>query len=298
MGARLPGRPLLGRRIRRSAEHTAPHAGESTTRIGVRPTTTVAGIPPGNSAQSPVPPESVAILRAAARCDGMIESIETDDGLVVIAGDQTFGEPGNPRSHAKIRDRLERLVAAGCVERASESSLRITRQGFAYLDRVEPAKASDDGYPSFQFEPIRIVGLIANEVGTPRNDGTRGSALYAVPFQLSRRPTPSWADHFVQTWNNPPSYSTRHRPRIARVEGDRIILDGTTVEELAEVHRSTLRVVVARVNQDIEEWERTQHRAAEEEAGAATRCDAQASGHGGRKTYQLRLTNGRVSPGF
>ena len=58
----------------------------------------------------------------------------------------------------------------------------------------------------------------------------------------------------------------RHRPGIARVEGDRIILDGTTVEEVAEGHRKTLKVVVAKVNQDVEEWERRRRRAAEDEA--------------------------------
>ena len=63
-------------------------------------------------------------------------------------------------------------------------------------------------------EPIRILNIIASEVGTPRNDGTRGSALYAVPFQLSHRPTAAWAEHFVRTWDRPPSWSTRHRPGI------------------------------------------------------------------------------------
>ncbi len=61
-------------------------------------------------------------------------------------------------------------------------------------------------------------------ISASRNDGTRGRALYRVPFQFSRRPYPVWAQHFVQTWNRPPSLSTMHRPGIARIEGDRIIL--------------------------------------------------------------------------
>ena len=36
------------------------------------------------------------------------------------------------------------------------------------------------------FAPIEIVGVITDEVGSPRNDGGRGSALYAVPIRLSR----------------------------------------------------------------------------------------------------------------
>ena len=105
-----------------------------------------------------------------------------------------------------------------------------------------------------------------DEIGTPRNDGTRGSALYRVPFQLSRRPSADWARHFVQTWDRPPSFSTRHRPGIARVEGDRVILDGTTVEEVEQVHRDTLKVVLDKVNKDIAEHEARQRRLEEERA--------------------------------
>lgn len=120
--------------------------------------------------------------------------------------------------------------------------------------------------PPQEFEPIRIVNVIVSEVGTPRDDGTRGSALYAVPFQLSRPPSREWAEHFVRTWDNPPSFNLRHRPGIARVVGDRLILDGTTVEEVAEVHRNTLKDVVERVNQDIAEYERRQRQVAQAKA--------------------------------
>ena len=121
---------------------------------------------------------------------------------------------------------------------------------------VTPPPAQDDG-------PIKIKGIILDAIGTPRNDGTRGSALYRVPFQLSRRPSSDWARHFVQTWDHPPSWSTMHRPGIARVEGDCVILDGTTVEEVEKVHRDTLKVVLDRVNQDIAEHEAKQRRAKE-----------------------------------
>jgi hypothetical protein len=47
-------------------------------------------------------------------------------------------------------------------------------------------------YPDF--EPIQITGIIVDQVGRPRNDGTRGSALYGVPFRLSQRPPHEWAD--------------------------------------------------------------------------------------------------------
>jgi hypothetical protein len=117
-----------------------------------------------------------------------------------------------------------------------------------------------------EFEPIKILGIIDDEVGTPRNDGTRGSALYVVRFRLSRPPWPRWGRHFVQTRENPPSFTTQHRAKIARVEGDRVILDGTTVEEVARFHRDTVKIVLAKANDDIAEMERRSRRLAEDEA--------------------------------
>jgi len=233
--------------------------------IGVRPMRIGAKLA-ANTSPNPLPPKAVAIIEEAARGDGMIVAFESDEGLAVIAGDKRFDEPGNPRSDATIRDSLQRLVVAGFVEQDSESSLRITSQGFAYVDTLDPRKTTGSQSSSFESGPIKIMGIIASEVGSPRNDGARGSALYEVPFQLSRRPSAEWANHFVQTWNYPPICSTRHRPRIARVEGDRIILDGTTVEEVADVHRSTLKTVIEKVNRDVEEWEQRRRGAAEEEA--------------------------------
>src|SRR6266851_2362114 len=96
-------------------------------------------------------------------------------------------------------------------------------------------------------------------------DGTRGSALYAVPFQLSRRPSREWAEAFEHTWNHPPRLTNMHRPGIAMVSGDRVILDGTTIKEVQDVHRETLLVVVDRVNELIAEYEAKKQRRAEAE---------------------------------
>jgi hypothetical protein len=114
--------------------------------------------------------------------------------------------------------------------------------------------------------PITIKGIIVDAVSHPRNDGTRGSALYKVPFQLSARPSREWALLFVETWNHPPRFTTMHRPGIARVEGDRVILDGTTLEEIEQYHRETLKLVLARVNETAERLEKEkQLRAAAQE---------------------------------
>ncbi len=109
-------------------------------------------------------------------------------------------------------------------------------------------------------EDIKIKGIVVDEVTEPPMDGTRGSALYRIPFQLSRRPSAEWARLFVEVWNHPPRYTTMHRPGIASVEGDRIILDGTTVEEVEKYHRDTLILVVKTVNEAVAQYEAERRR--------------------------------------
>ncbi len=52
-------------------------------------------------------------------------------------------------------------------------------------------------------EDIHILRVISDEVTYPRNDGTRGSALYTVPFLLSASPSATWARLFLRHWNPP-----------------------------------------------------------------------------------------------
>lgn len=89
-------------------------------------------------------------------------------------------------------------------------------------------------------EDIRILEIIAGEVTAPRNDGTLGCALYKVPFRLSKSPSNLWAELFIDAWNNPLSFSTMHRPGIASVYGNKIVLNGTTLEEVQKYHKATL----------------------------------------------------------
>jgi len=98
------------------------------------------------------------------------------------------------------------------------------------------------------FQPISIEGVIVDEVSSPRNDGTPGSALYEVPFRLSRVPPGEWREFFVRSWDSPPRFTTMHRPGIASVIGDTIILDGTTLEEVEDDHRETLILAVQQAN--------------------------------------------------
>lgn len=102
-------------------------------------------------------------------------------------------------------------------------------------------------------DEIKITGIILDEVTQPRMDGTRGSALYRIPFRLSDTPAPEWKQFFLKAWDLPPRFTTMHRPGIASVIGDTIVLDGTTIDEVAEYHRDTLVLCVERANQEYDE---------------------------------------------
>jgi hypothetical protein len=67
---------------------------------------------------------------------------------------------------------------------------------------------------------------------------------------------------------HPPQHATRNRPGIASVAGDRIILARTTIEEIEEVHKETLRHVLARVNDEAGRLEASERKRAAAEAQA------------------------------
>ncbi len=132
------------------------------------------------------------------------------------------------------------------------------------IAQTSSKKREEEGEGS---EPIRIVGIVVDEVGEPRNDGTRGSALYEVPFRLSRRPSSLWRELFLKSWDLPPRFTTMHRSHIASVIGDEIILNGTTIEEVRDYHRDTLVLCVEEANKlEAEYLEKERKRQAREEA--------------------------------
>lgn len=139
------------------------------------------------------------------------------------------------------------------------------------------AVASAYQSPKPSTAPIAITGIIADKVTMPRNDGTRGSALYEVPFRLSRQPDHEWAELFIETWNHPPRWTSMHRPGIADVEGDIVWLRGTTLDEVEKTHRDTLLLAVNQANAQYSEL--TKGRLRQEELAAererAHRAEAQ-----------------------
>ena len=97
-------------------------------------------------------------------------------------------------------------------------------------------------------EPVSVLGIVEDEITVPRMDGTFGSALYRIPFRLSKKPSNLWKELFIQTWNAPPKFSSMHRPGIASVYGNEIILDGTTIEEVRDYHKETVLLCVDEAN--------------------------------------------------
>lgn len=110
-------------------------------------------------------------------------------------------------------------------------------------------KLSDEkSYGIENFVTIKIEGIIVDEVTLPKNDGIRGSGLYSIPFKLTHRPSSFWIRAFIDAWNSPTKFTTMHRSGIAKVEGEKIVLDGTTIEEVEKYHRDTLQLAVDQAN--------------------------------------------------
>jgi len=159
-----------------------------------------------------------------------------------LAGKWYIDLSDNPYSDSQYRDLITTLLGTRPLP-PPVSSPRVTRQMPPTVVNSVQSQASE---PSF--EPITIVGIIVDEVSTPLGDGTRGSALYNVPFRLSSDPPFEWAELFVASWNHPPRYTSMHRPGIASVSGNTIHLDGTTIDEIRQYHRDTLILAAQEAN--------------------------------------------------
>jgi hypothetical protein len=175
-----------------------------------------------------------------------------------------------------VTDASRHLARIGSLASAPESSPKSA-------PRPVPRPWSEQSAAMPDNEPIRIVGVDTEGVGEPRMDESRGSALYRVPLLLNRVPETFWASQFVETWNRPPTSSLMHRPGIASIQGDRIILDGTTIDELERYHLATLKLVVKVLNEQTAD-----HRGAER-----ARRDAEAAAREAHLN-QIRETTERL----
>lgn len=124
----------------------------------------------------------------------------------------------------------------------------------ATIAQPNQAREVPQGNSKGESDEIKITRVIVEDITQPRNDGTPGSALYSIPFALSRRPSSEWAGHFIENWNHPPQWTTSHRPGIATISGSTITLNGTTIEEVEQHHRDTLQLAVNETNRQYREW--------------------------------------------
>jgi hypothetical protein len=159
---------------------------------------------------------------------------------------------GDPYSERDYEDLVRTLL--GIRETAPPIGKSMATIETRANEKSQPSQAN----PGSEFEDIKITRVIVEDITEPRKDGTYGSALYSIPFALSRTPPPEWGKLFVEHWNHPPRFTTMHRPGITRIHDATVTLDGTTIEEVERYHRDTLQLVVAETNKQYQDWRRVE----------------------------------------
>lgn len=136
-----------------------------------------------------------------------------------------------------------------------KATLLNSRESAPPLGKIRPTPNLSASTTSKQNQDatIKIKGILVDEVTEPRNDGTLGSALYRIPFNLDQTPSAVWVRLFIDAWDRPSRFTLMHRPGIASVRGNKIILDGTTIEEVEKYHKDTLKLAVQTANQKLSE---------------------------------------------
>ena len=158
---------------------------------------------------------------------------------------------GNPYSERDYADLVRTLLRIRETAPPIGAPMATISQGNRAGKSPQLGNASEN-------DEIKITRVIVEDITEPRNDGTPGSALYSVPFALSRRPPSEWVKLFVANWNHPPRWTTMHRPGIAEISGSTVRLNGTTIEEVERYHRDTLQLAVNETNRQYREWRNEQ----------------------------------------
>jgi hypothetical protein len=111
------------------------------------------------------------------------------------------------------------------------------------------------------FQPIRIIGEgevtvlkdNKNEINTLCD--IRVTPLCRISFQLSCQPPYEWERMFIDAWKNPSSYIANwHRSDMASIEGDKVVLNETTEEEVEKYHRKTLDQAIEEANRQYQKY--------------------------------------------
>jgi hypothetical protein len=112
-------------------------------------------------------------------------------------------------------------------------------------------------------EPIRIVGVVKEGIGTPRRDAVAMHDRYDVPLQLSRPVTDDEQHRFLTAWEN----LENGQPLL--IEEDRFVLKNTTIQVIRDTFLDDLHAMIKQVNFEVAEAAR--HQAEQDAADAAHR---------------------------
>ncbi len=104
------------------------------------------------------------------------------------------------------------------------------------------------------WEEIEVLEIVEEEITTPRTLMSDQTDTYSIPFRVSSVPPLKWVSLFEKLWNNPPAFIQDHRPEIARLVGDKVILDDTNIDEIESVHFGTLQMIIDETNRQYAEW--------------------------------------------
>jgi len=178
-----------------------------------------------------------------------------------LVGKYRINLSGNPYSEREYEDLVRTLLEI------RETAPPIGKPMATIHATTSPRPKTLHRRTSSDFEDIAIIRVVVEDIAEPRNDGTRGSALYTIPFALSRQPPLEWAELFIASWDHPPWFTTMHRPGIAGIHEATVTLNGTTIEEVEQYHRDTLQLAIAKTNERYREWlHRQEQRRAREQA--------------------------------
>lgn len=101
---------------------------------------------------------------------------------------------------------------------------------------------------NFTKAEFKILRIVDDRIKPILSNGIPKGALCEIPFELNGTPDQKWNLFFIEYWNSPNEYTTMHRPGIATVDKNWIILNGTTVDEVKKYHKKTLLDAVSFAN--------------------------------------------------
>ena len=102
---------------------------------------------------------------------------------------------------------------------------------------VAEARRADKG------EPVRLTGVVLEAMHGPGDASLDGP--YDIPFQLSCVTSPEWEQEFLKAWDR---LTGNGLSVMASVGSDRIVLNGTTIDDVERDLMGVLKRAVAEAN--------------------------------------------------